>query len=229
MVLRAILILVIFSLPAKSQVIFTQVGFEGGLTFAKVTGDPILDFFLERDQGLSLGPTVWMPLNKRYSVRSHLFFEQKGAKGIFPLNDEEGDPLGFFQTKIRYNYLTIPLLIEAAWGRKLKLTASMGPYVGIMLNQTTTFTDLVSGDQITDKTMSDYSPWDGGWILGSGLRYNATKRLSLLLDGRLCFGWANVASKPVLYSLDLYQQTAQILLGISYCPSSQSVQNFRTR
>jgi len=194
----------------------------GGIGFVRVNGNPLLSSFLESDSRPCFGPAVRVELNKRYSVRSHLAYESKGAKGFLPLYDDEGEPLGLFQTQINYDYLTLPVLIEAAWGGKLKFTLSMGPYLGIMLSQKTTYTDLFSGDVLKDTDMSKYVPWDGGWITGSGLRLQAGKRTIITLDGRLNFGLANVASKPVFYSLELHQQSSQILLGIHFRPKSMS-------
>lgn len=197
-------------------------GAMGGVGFVRLNGNPLLSSLLESDMRPCFGPAVRIELNKRYSVRSNLAYESKGAKGFLPLYDEEGEPLGLFQTQINYDYLTLPLLIEAAWGGKVKFALSMGPYLGIMLSQKTTYTDLFSGDSFEDTDMSNYVPWDGGWVIGSGLRLQVGKRTHITLDGRLNFGLANVASKPVFYSLELHQQSSQLLLGFHLTPKSLS-------
>lgn len=197
-------------------------GMLGGTGIVRVNGNPLLSNLLESDVRPCFGPAVRIELNKRYSIRSNLTYESKGAIGFLPLYNEAGDPLGLFQTDIRYNYLALPVLVEAAWGGKLKFTASMGPYLAVMLSQKTTYTDLVAGERIEDTDMSNYVPWDGGWITGSGLRWQAWKRTSLSIDARLNFGLANVASKPVFYSLELHQQSTQILLGIHVSPRPRS-------
>lgn len=198
-------------------------GMLGGIGFVRVSGNPLLSTLLESDMRPCFGPAVRLDLNRRYSIRGNLAYESRGANGFLPLYDEAGDPLGLYQTDIRYNYLTLPVLVEAAWGGKLKFTASMGPYLAVMLSQKTTYADLVTGDRIEDTDMSYYVPWDGGWITGSGLRWQAGKRTSLSLDARLSLGLANVASKPVFYSLELHQRSTQVLLGIHFSPRPKSL------
>lgn len=197
-------------------------GMMGGIGFVGLTGNPLLSSLLQNDTRLCIGPAVRMQLNNRYSVRSNFLYESKGARGFLPLYDEEGEPLGLFQADIRYDYITLPCLFEAAWGGRLKFTLSMGPYLGIMLSQKTTYTDPITGESDEDTDMSKYVPWDGGWITGGGLRWQAGRRTSITLDGRLNFGLANVASKPVFYSLELHQQSSQVLLGVHFSPKSQT-------
>jgi hypothetical protein len=94
----------------------------------------------------------------------------------------------------------------------------MGPWAGLLLSQKTTFTEPVSGEVIENKGTTSYIPWDGGIVLGAGLRYGLNKRITFSLDGRFDIGMTNIVSIPVLSSLTIYTLSSKILVGVYYTP-----------
>ena len=220
--LLPLLILVSITNTCIAQNKFYQVGFQAGPSFINLYGNPFIETFLERDLSFAAGPAIYYPFSKRFAVKSNLFFEIKGSGGVMPLFDDAGEPLGFFNTKIRYNYLTVPLLFDYYFGRRLRGNLTMGPYVGVLLSTKSTFTEAVSGESIVITGTSNYIPWDGGLVLGAGGRYALNKRITLSLEGRFNIGMANIISRPILGSLTIYNISSQILLGVYYTPGYQA-------
>lgn len=203
---------------------FIRTGVQAGIASVGLKGDPNLDIFLERDLRPVFGPGIWVPLKNNRAFRAQVLYCQKGAKGILPLFNEDGDPLGFYQTDIRFNYLSFPLMFEKAWGKRFQFCLGTGAYLGLMLNQRTEYSDLISGETFSDNSTAPYVPWDGGFVLGGGLRFNAGKRIHFCLDMRGEWGLANMASKPVLFSQTIRQSANQLMLGVYYAPSKRAGQ-----
>jgi hypothetical protein len=220
----ALCLLIVCTCAAKAQSGFIRAGIQTGIASVGLKGDPNLDIFLERDLRPLIGPGIWVPMKNNRAFRAQLLYCQKGAKGVLPLFNEDGDPLGFFQTDIRFNYLSLPLLFEKAWGKRLQFCIGIGTYLGLMLNQRTEYNDLISGESFSDNSTAPYVPWDGGLVLGTGLRFNAGKRIHFCLDMRGEWGVANVASKPVLFSQIVRQSANQVMLGFYYAPSKRAGQ-----
>ncbi len=208
----------ISTIQTHAQKNITQYGLLTGCSFVNLYGNPYIETFLEPALRMTGGPSVYKPLSKHFSVKSNLFFESKGAAGSFPLFDESGELMGFYDTKVSYKYLTIPLLFDYYFGNKLKGNLTAGPYLGMLLSQKITFTEPVSGETILKKGTSDYMPLDGGIVLGGGARYAINRRINISLEGRFNIGMSNIVSRPVLGSLTIYTLASQILLGVYYTP-----------
>jgi Outer membrane protein beta-barrel domain len=219
--MKRTLLLLCFLLSAvqsNSQNRFFQYGFITGASSVNLYGNPYIEAFLEPEWRITGGPAVYYPLSRHFSIKSNLFFESKGAGGIMPLFDKDGEPLGIFNTKVKYQYLTVPLLFDYYFGNRLKGNFTMGPWAGLLLSQKTTFTEPVSGEVIENKGTTSYIPWDGGIVLGAGLRYGLNKRITFSLDGRFDIGMTNIVSIPVLSSLTIYTLSSKILVGVYYTP-----------
>lgn len=203
---------------SQSQKGFVQYGALAGVSFVNLYGNPFIETFLKSTTRVVAGPSVYYPLSNHWAVKSNLFYESKGAGGIMPLFDKGGEPLGFFNAEIHYNYLTIPLLFDFMFGRRLKGNLSAGPFVGVLLHQRSVFTQSVTGETIEKKGTSGFYPWDGGAVFAAGLRYALNKRVTLSFESRINFGLANIVSQPILGSTTIYTLATQHLLGFYYTP-----------
>ncbi len=217
---RCCLLLFLITSPIQihAQKNTVQYGFQTGPSFVNLYGNPFIETFLESEIRLTGGPAVYYPFSKHWSVKSNLFFEVKGAGGILPLFDEVGDLMGFYNAKISYSYLTIPLLFEYNFGNRMKGNLTAGPYMGTLLSQKSTFTEPVLGEKIVVSGTSNYIPLDGGLILGAGGRYAVNRRINVSLEGRFNIGMTNIVSRPVMNSLTIYTLASHILVGVYYTP-----------
>lgn len=202
----------------RAQKPSTQIGFLAGPGLTKLYGNPYIETFLEGAQGFAGGPAFYYPFHRKWAIRSNLFFEKKGASGFMPYFDDEGEIMGIFQTEVRYKYITAPLLFDFHFGRRLLGHLTGGAYTGLMLGQSTSYSDPVSGETFKDKSTTNYRPWDSGLVLGFGGRYRLKPRWNLSLETRFNFGIFNIVSRPVLGSLTIYNNSTQILFGVYYTP-----------
>lgn len=216
--INILLLLLCIQCSALSQKRFVQYGGLAGVSFVNLYGNPFIEAFLKPKARIVAGPSVYYPLSKHWAIKSNLFYESKGAAGIMPLYDEEGEPLGFFNADIHYNYLTIPLLFDFMFGRRLKGNISAGPFVGMLIHQRSLFTKPITGETIERKGTGGFYPWDGGAVFAAGARYSLNKRITLSFESRINFGLSNIVSQPVLNSTTIYTLATQHLFGIYYTP-----------
>jgi len=216
--IRILLVILCIHSAALSQQRFVQYGGITGVSFVNLYGNPFIEAFLKPKARIVVGPSVYYPLSNHWAVKTNLFYESKGATGIMPLFDEEGEPLGFFNTEIHYNYLTIPWLFDFTFGRRLKGNLSAGPFVGILIHQRSRFTKPITGETIEQKGTAGFYPWDGGAVFAAGLRYSVNKRVTLSLESRINIGLSNIVSQPVLGSTTIYTLATQHLFGFYYTP-----------
>lgn len=217
---KAFLLLLLLStgIQSRAQKGFVQYGGLAGVSFVNLYGNPFIEAFLKSKARVVGGPAVYYSLSKHWAVRSNFFYESKGATGIMPLFDEEGEPLGFYNADIHYNYLTIPLLFDFHFGGKLRGNLTAGPFVGILIHQRSTFSRVGTGESIEQKGTGGFYPWDGGAVVAAGLRYALNKRITLSFESRINFGLANIVSRPVLGSTTIYTIATQHLCGVYYTP-----------
>ena len=203
---------------AWSQKKFVQYGGLAGTSIVNLYGNPFIEAFLKPKARIVAGPSVYYPLSNHWAVKSNLFYESKGAEGIMTLFDEEGDTLGFFNTEIHYNYITVPLLFDFMFGRRLKGNLSAGPFVGVLIHQRSLFTSPVTGESIERKGTGGFYPWDGGAVFAIGARYALNKRVTLSFESRINIGLSNIVSQPILGSTTIYTLATQHLIGFYYTP-----------
>ena len=211
----------------EARMRFVRIGFQSGPALSTVYGSPLIETFMKSELRFSAGPSLYIPFSKRISMKSNLFFETKGAAGIMPFY-ERGKNKGLFNTVVKYNYVTVPLLFNLTFGRQLKFEVSTGPYVGLLISQKTTWMNPEGGESIDVRDMSVYRPGDAGWILGTGVWYHINKRVSLNMEVRMNVGLSNIASKPVMSSYSVSNMSNVALLGIHYTPGYMAGKMRRT-
>lgn len=194
-----------------------QIGFQIGPSRSTVYGSPLLETFMKNELRFCAGPSLYYPVSKRFSVKTNLLFETKGASGIMPFY-EKGALKGMFNTDVNYRYVTIPVLFNLTFGSRFKYELSTGPYMGFLLSQKTIWSNTSGSDEIDNKDMSVYRPGDAGWIFGTGCRYYLNNRWSVNMEVRWNAGLSNIASKPVMNSYSIHNLSTSALFGIHYTP-----------
>ena len=78
--------------------------------------------------GGEFGVFTQIPLNETVSIKTGLYLEQKGAHiNLYSLAGAESKAI------LALNYLTIPVLVRADFGQKVRFFLNGGPYVGVLL------------------------------------------------------------------------------------------------
>lgn len=216
MLLTAILMASMCTMEAQKA--FVQYGFLGGVQFVNLYGNPYIESFLQRDLRPVGGPAVYYPLSRHWAIRSNLFYDSRGAQGIFPLFEEDGTSKGFYTTQVNMTSLCVPLLLDYHFGGRLRGNITMGIYGTALLSYKATFSKPNGGEEIVQRGTSYFDPLEGGAVLGYGMRYILNRRITLGIENRLEVGFSNIVSRPVLGSLTIYHLTSPILFGIYYTP-----------
>jgi Outer membrane protein beta-barrel domain len=115
-----------------------EVGFEGGPSRIRIRLDKRIRKYMPSELGFASGVFGQVNLNKTISLRTNIHFDRKGfsaGKIFYP------DPA----TKItetanyiyNYDYLTLPILFRANFGKKIKFFVNAGPFFGYLVNTRT--------------------------------------------------------------------------------------------
>jgi hypothetical protein len=109
------------------------------------------------------------------SLYSEVSFEQKGEK----LNSY------YFLSSTRLNYLTIPVLFKAGFGKKVYFYGMAGPYLGILLNAQGVYDNpnVPMRTKYSDVT-SSFKRIDAGISAGVGMRIFLKKYLSFTIENK---------------------------------------------
>lgn len=90
------------------------VGFQGGLSLAKISGDGVADDLSNRT-GISIGAFLETPISGMLSFQPEVNYAQKGAK-----DSDEG-----FEVSLKIDYIEVPLLVKF----DLPTSGSISPHV----------------------------------------------------------------------------------------------------
>jgi hypothetical protein len=157
------------------------------------------------------GMFIQYKLSKHFALRIDPGFEQKGYNYTSTYIDQNGVVLGDFKTKYRFNYITVPVLLRASIGNKVKYFINTGPYIGFLLSERYKSN---YDNKIYNFTKS-YQTVDIGITAGIGLSVPLQERISFSVELRNNFGLFNIAnygnSKTSLKTF-----SANVLCGISY-------------
>jgi hypothetical protein len=195
---RAIVLILIVLTFCKSygQTNKFESGIEGSPSLIMLKGN---DYFYYRNNptiGYSARLFFQYNFKKIISLRTNLAFERKGSIVNSQSFDEYGNSFGSLQTKSKFDYLTIPLLVRATFGKRVLFFANAGPYLGYLLNQT----DISKGENVpktkTDNT-SSFKRFDFGVSAGFGLLVPIEQNFALSFEARDNVGYYNISKVPV--------------------------------
>jgi hypothetical protein len=94
--------------------------------------------------------------------------------------------------------MTLPVLVRAAFGRKVNFFINAGPYVGVLIREVTLFQPQFAGALLSDNT-SSYKQFDVGIIEGLGISIPIGGRFAVSLEARNNTGLYNLNKKEVYF------------------------------
>jgi hypothetical protein len=167
--LTLVLCSVLFTSLLFAQQTNYEVGIEGGPSLISLWGDENVKEFYDPTIGFSGALTFQYNLTKTISLRTNFAYERKGASlGKIYLRDINNIDLGYVKLKNFLSYLTLPILIKAQVGDKIKYFANGGIFFGYLMKQTLKRTDNSISFTIDDETES-YNRLDVGTSIGGGI------------------------------------------------------------
>ncbi|MHB1279454.1 MAG: porin family protein [Bacteroidia bacterium] len=210
------LFFVLFILPGwKASAQSCEAGFELGPGVATMRGNFWVESLNAPRIGFSGGVFIQRNMPGIISFRTALLFDRKGSSFTVPVTDDEGNSLGDMRTTFNHDFLTVPLLVRATFGQKVRFFVNTGPYFSYLLKQS-----IVSkGDQIKTMKQTDtdgYKRFDMGISAGIGLAVPLCSTMKLNVEVRNNLGLVDVSDRPIANNGMLKHNSANLLVGVSF-------------
>jgi hypothetical protein len=192
-----------------------DIGVEGSPSLIFLRGNDIIDNLHKPTIGFSGGLFFQYNFKKVVSLRTNIAFERKGSVLTSQTTDIIGNPLGEVNTHTNFDYLTLPILVRATFGKKVQFLVNAGPYFGYLIKQTF----VIKGDNIptttSDNTFHD-KRFDTGISTGLGLSVPIKTKFAFSFEVRNNLGLYNVSAVRVANNGTIKTNSTNFLLGFTY-------------
>ncbi len=204
--------MLLFSVCLMAQSSKWQIGIEAGPAISSLRGNDVTKPIQKSRLASFAGLSLQYQLNQRFSLKTGLAHELKGAKYDFIFYDALGQQLGNSTIFFNYQYLTIPLQlkVDIDLGSSLQGFVSAGPYASYLLSATQNFPSNLNNIK------EDYNNLDAGLLAGLGVSYPIKSNLRLSAELRNQLGLTNISSAPVQDDGVIKHNAAQLLFGLQY-------------
>lgn len=210
------ILLCLCSFAATAQTNPFDIGLEGGLGIASLRGNEFLDKYHSNRIGYTGGLFAQYNLPKVLSLRTGAYFERKGSSSELQVTDDNGTTIGSVDGWSDFDYLTVPLMLRATFGDKLRYFVNAGPYVGFLLKQTT-HTDSYGIMPETNEDNTDlFEETETGMAFGLGLSYALKSKLTLSFEARNNLGLTDMSKLPVFNGGEIKTNAVHFMFGIGY-------------
>jgi hypothetical protein len=192
-----------------------DIGIEGSPTLTFLRGNDFIDNNHKPTMGFTSGLFFQYNFKKIISLRTNTAFERKGSVLTFQATDILGNPIGEITTNTNFDYLTLPILVRATFGKKIQYFVNAGPYFGYLIKQTF----ISKGDNIpttTDDNTSLYKRFDIGISTGFGLSVPIKTKFAFSFEVRNNLGLYNTSDVPVINDGTIKTNSTNFLLGFTY-------------
>ncbi len=149
-------------------------------------------------------------INNRFSIKSGIVYERKGFRDSFSSTTNVGLFAGTFESGNNLDYLIVPLLIRANYGKKLRLFLNGGPYVGYLANQQN-FLQAPNSPKITSSGTLTDKKIDLGVSAGIGFAFPINELFSITFEAR-----NNLALISLLDGGKIKNKSTNFILGFTY-------------
>lgn len=196
------LFLLIFNFQSFAQTFEVNAGVNLSTMLSKDEIETVSEDY-QMAPGLLLGATAEFPLIGLFSFESGLLFSQKGYKldTHYPIPTDKGEYVPIYDNTT-LNYIEIPLSLKTTTKFKnLPVLFTLGPYIGIGLNEKTTRSNYSGG--ITErKTYSHKMGNDSNWKkLDYGLQAGIGMEIkNMVLRVNYSYGLANISQVSFIKS-----------------------------
>lgn len=193
-----------------------EAGIEGGSGLRFLWGNALVRQYNDPAIGFAYGAAFQYNFPKYFSIRTNLFFERKGCLSKGTYLDNNGNSLGTFRSQLDMDYLTLPILFRAGFGKKVKIFFNAGPYFSYLNKTTLKYKGPnVSGTFVLDLT-PNYKRIDIGLAAGIGFSMPLTKILALSFEIRNNLGLYNTSKLPVYGNGSINTNSTNLLIGLAY-------------
>ena len=202
--------------PMVAQQNKFEMGIIGGPNAVKLVGNKLIETYYKRLFLYSAGISIQYNFPKRISFQSGLLDERKGCgdKNI-SVTDEMGRKIGTAKLSLNFDYLVLPLIAKASFGKKTKFFFSWGTFLAYCLTSELNYSStLVIG--YSRNLGSQYKKQDAGIMIGGGLDFPIYSKLSFSAEYRYCKGLHDIATDEIWANEKVLTISNNLLLGIQY-------------
>lgn len=200
-----------------------EIGVEGGPGATFLYGNTVTLDELKPIIGGYAGVLFQYHFSKVFSIKTGCSYERKGAN--FKIESWE------FNTDYVYhlNYLTVPALIQAEFGEKVRFYLNSGPYFSYLISQQYSGENYPSGAEnslmISANSEHDQVKYDFGINAEIGLKITISKEINISAGITDHLGLCNTKKQPLFTTTDLapvnsdnttYTNSVLVVFGISY-------------
>ncbi len=149
---------------------------------------------------------------KILSLKTGFSYQRKGFEGVSPL------PGGTGVYTASYDYITLPLLVKASFGKKTRLFINAGPYFGFLMAGKYDF-KANTPDGVFHNSgsidLSSYKQFDLGITSGIGVAVPIKEAWMIHLEIRNYFGFVNIRGQ-VKGGTEIHTNTTDLRVGFVY-------------
>ncbi len=188
-------------------------GIEGGpnLSTVRTVNNPYLD---AKPRVLGSGGFIFQYNTKKIlSFKTGFSYQRKGFQSQdFLYVDNNGNYIGEGKDLFSLDYITLPILVKASFGKKVQFFVNAGPYAGFLLAKNAR-TVLDNKETFEDKSMAGLNRWDFGVTGGIGIAVPIKEFWMVHAEIRNYSGLQNINESG---NSKLYTNTTDLRLGIVY-------------
>lgn len=204
------ILFLMFSGSIHGQTNKYDLGFEGGPSAIFLWGNEILS----KQNNMTIGGSAGLFFQRNYknalSLRTGIAYERKGSVAHKQGFDYLGNPTGEVKTRVNYNYLTIPILARATFGKNGQFFVNAGPYLGYLLRQSFVTKGNTSNNTLNNKEL------DFGFTTGLGFSVPYKTKYAFSFEVRNNLGLFNVSAIPVVNDGAIRTNSTNFLFGFTY-------------
>jgi hypothetical protein len=164
----------------------------------------------------STGLNIEYIINDKYSIKSGLTYDKKGAKTEIDYRDANGGPLTPIDVRENFNYLVLPILGSFSSHGNTKFYFDAGPYIGFLLSQKEIWESNGSFPGKTSDYTASTKKIDLGLSLGLGVKIPLKDHWLILVGLKENLGLINTSKYLAVDNSSVKTNSFGIQLSFKY-------------
>lgn len=189
-----------------------ELGVQAGPGLSWLRGNTFLDG-TDAQVNAAYGVGFQYNFNKGIGLRTGVSYQRKGSSAEITLTDINGSTLAKGTALNTLEYLVVPVMVRAGFGRSVRFSANVGPYAGYLLKGTSRIKGV---DGFDDDTTEGLERWDLGICAGLGIGMNVGGHMLLSAELRQEMGLVNVSKLPVVDDGSILTRGTTLFVGVGY-------------
>jgi hypothetical protein len=125
--------------------------------------------------------------------------------------------------EVNMDYISVPLLLKAKFGKKIKLYVNAGPYLGILLSSKNILNAYSNVPEIETNTDSTTKSTDFGISGGIGVEIPVGRSGAFTIELRDNFGLTDISDSKETDAPEIKLNTANLMVGYVFKFGKESV------